>query len=288
MARPTKQGLDYFPMDVEADTDEKVEYLIAKCGFLAFGVYVKLLMAIYKNGYFLEWSDRTLFVFAKRAGVEPEEISKIIDGCIDAELFDKDIYAKNKVLTSASIQKRFLTATEKRRAASIGLYSLLEVNPKKTGVNSEKTTVNSEKTGVNSENVLVITEKSTQSKVKKSKVNKTTTTTLSQTEKERELSEVVSEYEDGICPLHSMREREMLIDLFDTYGAEKVKAAIRAAIRANARKLAYIEGCLRNWANGITTNKSSPSQLDYPINQGDCTFGIDGGEEHDNTSGAVG
>ena len=67
MARPTKQGLDYFPMDVEADTDEKVEYLIAKCGFLAFGVYVKLLMAIYKNGYFLEWSDRTLFAKTKNA-----------------------------------------------------------------------------------------------------------------------------------------------------------------------------------------------------------------------------
>ena len=34
--------------------------------------------------------------------------------------------------------------------------------------------------------------------------------------------------------------------------------------------------------------KPSPSQLDFPIHQGDCTFGIDGGEEHDNTSGAVG
>ena len=61
---------------------------------------------------------------------------------------------------------------------------------------------------------------------------------------------MVSAYEDGICPLHSMSEREMLIDIVDTYGGEKVKAAIRAAIRANARRLAYVEGCLKKWANG--------------------------------------
>ena len=33
---------------------------------------------------------------------------------------------------------------------------------------------------------------------------------------------------------------------------------------------------------------SSPCSLDLPIHQGDCTFGIDGGEENDNTSGAAG
>ena len=66
MARPMKIGLDYFPLDVDADTDEKIEYVIAKKGFITFGVYIRLLMGIYKDGYYTEWNERKLFVYAKR------------------------------------------------------------------------------------------------------------------------------------------------------------------------------------------------------------------------------
>ena len=270
MARPTKQGLEYFPMDVDADTDEKVEYLTAKCGFIAFGVYVHLLMKIYKNGYFMEWTDRTLYVTAKRLAIPADDLKKIIDGCIEAELFDAEIFEKFSVLTSQSIQKRYLAATEKRKGASIGLYSLLEVNSKKTAVNSEKTTVNSEKTTVNSE-------LSTQSKVNKSKVNKTLLLS-NNNERENTFSEknemtmAIEIYEEVIGkPIHGQHEAELLMNLVDTYGIENTKFAMKEAIKHDARNLAYIEKILENQRRGIM--KPSSSQFEYPIQQGDETFG---------------
>lgn len=249
MARPTKQGLEYFPMDVDADTDEALEYVIAKRGFIAFGVYVRLLMGIYKDGYYTEWNERKLFVYAKRMMMDTETLSAIISDFVTAGLFSHEMLAKG-ILTSASIQKRYLAATEKRKTASIAEeYDLVSAV-----VNSEKTPAEKELIPKKPQQKEINSELTPQSKVKESKVNNNnntpTPTTLSQTEKEKELSEVVSAYEDGICPLHSMSEREMLIDIVDTYGGEKVKAAIRAAIRANARRLAYVEGCLKKWANG--------------------------------------
>ena len=254
MARPTKQGPEYFPMDVDADTDEKVEYLTAKCGFIAFGVYVHLLMKIYKNGYFMEWSDRTLYVTAKRLAIPADDLKKIIDGCIEAELFDAEIFEKFSVLTSQSIQKRYLAATEKRKGASIGQYSLLEVNSEKTTVNSEKTEVNSEKTTVNSG-------KSTQSKVKESKVNNNTNTNTVSCEMTKEEAEAISLYEQVLgVPIRNTTEVDMLLDLINTYGAENVKAAMKEAFKSGlrARNLRYIEGCLKKWASGET--RASPSR----------------------------
>lgn len=278
MARPTKQGLEYFPMDVDADTDEKVEYLTAKCGFMAFGVYVHLLMKIYKNGYFLEWSDRTLYVTAKRLAIPADDLKKIIDGCIEAELFDAEIFNKFSVLTSQSIQKRYLAATEKRKGASIGQYFLLDVNSEITAVNSEKTIVNSEITAVNSE-------LSTQSKVKESKVNKENKKEKQTTPKKsfaENVTMTVEEYE-------KLKERfngneiavKKCIDILDNYKGSK-----GATYKNDYR--AILSWVVDKYEKENPSNKSSPCQLDFDIHQGDCTFGIEGGVDRDSNSGAVG
>jgi hypothetical protein len=58
MSRPIKQGLDYFPMDVEVD--DKIELIEAKHGISGFGILVKLFQKIYKEGYYLNWNEETL------------------------------------------------------------------------------------------------------------------------------------------------------------------------------------------------------------------------------------
>ena len=51
MARPTKQGLDYFPFDVGFFGDQKIRILKARYGADGIAVYVKLLCDVYKEGY---------------------------------------------------------------------------------------------------------------------------------------------------------------------------------------------------------------------------------------------
>ena len=66
MARPTKEGLDYFPLDVDVFEDEKIEAIAGEFGLKGEIAVIKLLCAIYKKGYFdfylfLGVKDRTKF-----------------------------------------------------------------------------------------------------------------------------------------------------------------------------------------------------------------------------------
>ena len=44
MARPVKEGLEYFPLDCDIDQDDKVALIEAQHGIKGFGVVIKLLM----------------------------------------------------------------------------------------------------------------------------------------------------------------------------------------------------------------------------------------------------
>ena len=56
MARPIKAGLDYFPFDVDFFSDEKIVVIAGEYGLKGELTAIKLLCAVYRNGYFAEWS----------------------------------------------------------------------------------------------------------------------------------------------------------------------------------------------------------------------------------------
>jgi len=60
MARPFKQGLQYFPLDVNIFEDEKIQDLNLAFGYLGEIIYIRLLSMIYANGYYLEKSISSL------------------------------------------------------------------------------------------------------------------------------------------------------------------------------------------------------------------------------------
>ena len=144
MARPQKEGLDYFPLDVDMDQDDKIALIEAQHGLIGFGVVIRLLMKIYKNSYYYTWTEKEQLLFSKRVNVDINTINEIINDCLRWKIFDKGVFDEEKVLTSRGIQRRYLKAADRRQLVQISIKHLLidkkEVNAYKNlvivGVNS--------------------------------------------------------------------------------------------------------------------------------------------------------
>jgi len=166
MARPNKDGLDYFPLDIDMPQDDKVYLLEAKHGLIGFAVFVRLLMRVYKNGYYCIWTEREELIFSKQISVEPDEISHIVDSCIEFGLFDKDRFERYKILTSKSIQERYIDAVKRRKRVII--YSKYCMVSTDDYINLVIVDINPDNDNINGVNATSCA----QSKVKESKVNR--------------------------------------------------------------------------------------------------------------------
>ena len=120
MARPIKDGIDYFSFDVDFLRDLKVRRIMRACGNVSIAVLICILSTIYReNGYYMTWSDDLAFIIAEETMSSEEEVLAVIDKSVEVGLFDKGLYSRKKVLTSRGIQKRYLKATERRNVSSI-------------------------------------------------------------------------------------------------------------------------------------------------------------------------
>ena len=177
MARPTKPGLDYYPMDVGFLRDKKVKLLRTEFGASSVLFVLYVLGKIYEgDGYFLMWDKDELLLAADELREKPTYISEVLQGCLARSLFDEGVFQMFGILTSAGIQRRYLRGCEKRSDISvISEYWLLDVSNKKdvpasiraklafTNLAGENNTVNSPGNPDNSPG-------NPQSKVKESKV----------------------------------------------------------------------------------------------------------------------
>ena len=114
MARPKKNGLDYFPIDVDIFDDEKVIPVSSEFGTKGDGILIRVLCAIYRNGYYVEYSDAFIFKIAKQAGEPYDTVFDVVSGLVKWGFFDRYMFETFKVLTSRGIQKRRIEATRKR------------------------------------------------------------------------------------------------------------------------------------------------------------------------------
>ena len=130
MARHKKAGLDYYPHDIDMSADPKVEYLEAVHGIVGYAVLNKLLERIYRNGYFTPWTEKDEILFARKIGITGEQLHKVIETCIEEELFDRRLFADHHILTSLGVQKRFALITQRRSETGIDeRFNLLQESP---------------------------------------------------------------------------------------------------------------------------------------------------------------
>ena len=176
MARPKKKGLEYFTNDVNFYQDIKIRKLIRHKGIQAVSVYHILLCQIYSNGYYIKWDEDLPFILSEVSGLEEDKIIEAVTYCLEIGLLDSTLYESEKVLTSRSIQERYIeiSVAAKRKLDDNLPYLLVDIPGKQvkvqnTDVNSELNHFSSEETLVISEETQINSEESTQSKEKERK-----------------------------------------------------------------------------------------------------------------------
>ncbi len=148
MARPNKQGLDYFPIDVDLDQDDKLGMVIGEFGEKGERLFVKLLCFIYKHeGYYTEWQEDAQLRFLRRysyCGFSMSFIQEVVPRFIKWGLFDKTVFNTFQVLTSERIQETWLDASRKRKSRFYNKnFWLIDVF---AGLKAEETELKAEET----------------------------------------------------------------------------------------------------------------------------------------------
>ena len=265
MARPTAKGVEYFPLNVNFINDLKVRKLLLSCGAEAIAVLIYLLSTIYKDeGYYVEIHEDEIDLIALDVNVTPEFVLKVINKACEVRFFDVNLYENFNILTSKGIQERYLKITERRKnSVVITQFNLINVYNNSINVNNNS---------VNVDNNLVNVYKSTQSKVKKRKVQKSTEKSLSndscknvyltQTEERDCMNKKIYElYLNGIGQISPMI-KERLDDLVELYGMEHVIVAINTTIESGGSSIKYVETVaasnLKKKVNDNGTNKRRP------------------------------
>lgn len=114
MPRPQKEGIDYFPLDVNFFSDPKIKILKARYGVDGIAVYVYLLCEIYRSGYYITFNEDMAYVMSDDLKMSSDKVMQVLRFLLERSLFDNKLFQSDAVLTSAGIQKRFQLAVKER------------------------------------------------------------------------------------------------------------------------------------------------------------------------------
>jgi hypothetical protein len=185
VARPIKEGIDYFPFDVDLIKDRKLRRVKIKYGPTAVMVYISLLCILYKDkGYYIDYfgenKEDVLWEVCEnlQGKYQPdvETVESVIEDLVACGLFDEDHFISRTIITSRRAQRTYYGATVDRKTANINYdYWLLSENEMKelssrhpiliNFINRPKNEVNRPDNSINQPD-------NTQSKVEKSRVEK--------------------------------------------------------------------------------------------------------------------
>jgi hypothetical protein len=117
MARPKKQGLDFFHLLVDTDEHPKLVDLDLRDELpnsSGFGILFRILMRLYKNGYYLKWNERMQKIISHKIHTDISKIKLVIEICLAENFFNNNLYKKYRILTSRRIQEHYIYACKRR------------------------------------------------------------------------------------------------------------------------------------------------------------------------------
>ena len=167
------QALDYFPLDTDFFDSDKIQLIEGEFGEKGGYLAVRLLCKIYgTKGYYYTWGEDECLLLSKKlgAGFVPTIVNDIVRGLVRRDFFNKTIFDSFSCLTSEELQRRYFEGVRKRKEVIVKKELILVDVTRYKNVTffDEKGAVFDEKGGIFQ-----------QSKVKESKVNKTSSPSLS-------------------------------------------------------------------------------------------------------------
>lgn len=254
MARPRKDGLDYFPLDVNFLSDLKIKKIIRAYGAQAVAVVMSVLTTIYRdNGYFATYDDDLIFIIADELKLEDSYVKNVIEKLIEVDFLSKEQKEKNNILTSIGIQERYLKACERRVKTTLNAtYNLL--NDSSTELPQTESTPDGSFCKQKPRSTGVNDSKSTQSKVNKNKVNKNKINNklVTSSEKNSDVRELIEMYQEnfGVCNSLVINDLEKTLGILDK---DAIVESFRLSIGKDNPYL-YMKGIWAKWKeNGIKT-----------------------------------
>lgn len=212
MARPIKVNLDYFPRFPVTTTEELIE---AEFGNTGYAIMNKLKDELFfEKGYFIEWTNDVVLMFSKKNNVGVNTVSEIVKAMLRRGIYDKNLYDKYKILTSAEAQEIYLEATKKRkRVDMVKEYLLVQCDhfPDNVNIISINGDINSKKVSNNSQS------KVKESKVKESKVKENScvlTVPLSDGTTYAITNEILNNFNSVYRKINVMQSLRKLVDYF--------------------------------------------------------------------------
>ena len=155
MARPKKTGLDYFSLDIDFFENKKILRLKRKCGWESVSILLYLWTMIYKDkGYYIDFDDDLCLSVSEKFNVTEENVTQIIRHSVEVNLFNKEQFFANKILTSKEILERYKMSTLKRE--DVFIEKRYEVSAPETGVSDTETGVSDTETGVSAPEIKSI------------------------------------------------------------------------------------------------------------------------------------
>ncbi len=137
MPRPTKQGIDYFPLDCTFDNEVEMYLLEKNADGLA--VLITLWQLIYNNeGYYINNDKDLKLLIKKRINVDINEVNECINLCLCRNIFNKSLHKKYNILTSRGIQKRYFEAAKRKKEINVYKnYVIVDINTPNVNVKEE-------------------------------------------------------------------------------------------------------------------------------------------------------
>lgn len=114
MGRAKKQGMDYFPVDVNLMESTAIKVLTARFGAEGFYLYMFLMCRIHLSGYYIEVSEDFISCAAVDTRIKEKTVADMIELMCTKGLFDTGLYEKYRILTSLEIQETYLDVKCKR------------------------------------------------------------------------------------------------------------------------------------------------------------------------------